>query len=148
MIQVDFCNQSSREVDHRRLILAATRVLEEAELERAQVSLAVIDDPAMHELNRRHLDHDYPTDVLSFVLEQSNGELEGEVIVSIETAESQAREYGWAAEDELLLYVIHGVLHLIGYDDKSPEACEEMRLAETRHLGKFGLTPPWDGEEP
>ena len=148
MIQVDFCNQSSREVDHRRLILAATRVLEEAELERAQVSLAVVDDPTMHELNRRHLDHDYPTDVLSFVLEQSNGELEGEVIVSIDTAESQAREYGWAAEDELLLYVIHGVLHLIGYDDKSPEACEEMRLAETRHLGKFGLTPPWDGEEP
>ena len=59
-----------------------------------QVSIAVVDDPTIHELNRRFLQHDYPTDVLSFVLEQQDGRLEGEVIVSTDTAVAQAGEYG------------------------------------------------------
>ena len=85
----------------------------------ARLSLAVVDDPTIHELNRRHLNHDWPTDVLSFVLEERDGHLEGEVILSADTAAAAATEVGWPAAAEQLLYVIHGMLHLVGYRDKT-----------------------------
>ena len=92
--------------------------------------MAAVDDRTIHQLNRRYLDHDYPTDVLSFVLEEGPGTVEGEIIVSGDTAAASAPGYGWPAQDELLLYVIHGMLHLVGYDDKSPADAARMRQAE------------------
>ena len=155
MIQVDFCNESGRDVGQQPLIAGAMGVLVDAGLERAQLSLAVVDDPTMHDLNRQHLEHDYPTDVLSFLLESAENSIEGEVIVSIDTAIREASAYGWEPASELLLYVIHGTLHLVGYGDKDEESRHEMRQAEMRQLEKFGLTPPWSvvdraasGEEP
>jgi probable rRNA maturation factor len=142
MIRVDFCNQSDVEVDQRRLVAAVTSVLQESSLQRAQVSLAVVDNATIHQLNRRHLSHDYPTDVLSFVLQCADGRLEGEVVVSAEMAAATAPDYGWEAADELLLYVIHGALHLVGYDDRDDDSRREMRAAEARHLKLFGVTQP------
>ncbi len=97
--------------------------------------MAAVDDRTIHQLNRRYLDHDYPTDVLSFVLEEGPGTVEGEIIVSGDTAAASAPGYGWPAQDELLLYVIHGMLHLVGYDDKSPADAARMRQAEARLPG-------------
>jgi probable rRNA maturation factor len=96
----------------------------------------------MHELNRRHLDHDYPTDVLSFTLEDDGKHLEGEVVISADTAEVEAAERGWTAAGEQLLYVVHGILHLVGYRDKSPAEIEEMRAAEEMYLRRFGFKQP------
>ncbi len=113
-------NQQSRHpVDEAQLIEAATAVLQDSAFSSAAISLAVVDDATIHELNRRYLDHDWPTDVLSFVLEDDGDHLEGEVILSADTAAAAAAEVGWPAADEQLLYVIHGMLHLVGYDDKS-----------------------------
>ena len=103
------------------------------------IDISVVDDVMIHEINRRWLQHDYPTDVLSFVFDRNNNRLEGEIIVSVETATTMAPDYGWSIEDELFLYVIHGVLHLIGCDDKSPEQEKEMRRQERRFLAKYGL---------
>ena len=64
------------------------------------------------------MNHDWPTDVLSFVLDDDDGHLEGEVIISADTAAAAAAEVGWPAAAEQLLYVIHGMLHLVGYRDK------------------------------
>jgi len=107
----------------------------------SQLSLAIVDDQAIHVLNRDFLEHDYPTDVISFVLEQSDDSLEGEVVASAETAIAAASRFGWKAEDELLLYVAHGTLHLVGYDDQTPAAKEIMRQRERHYLARFGLTP-------
>lgn len=107
------------------------------------VSVAVVDDPEMHELNRRHLDHDYPTDVLSFVFERNPPSIVGEIVVSAETAKRESRQYGWSPQNELVLYLVHGALHLIGYDDKSPADRQEMRQREAYWLEQLGLpTPP------
>jgi len=124
-----------------RLPEAVRRVLAEADIRTAEISLAVVGDAAMHELNRRYLAHDYPTDVLSFVLEfdADARRLEGEIIVSYEYAAREAPRYGWSGADELLLYVIHGALHLVGYDDLDPDSRAVMRAAEARHLAHFGL---------
>jgi probable rRNA maturation factor len=126
----------------KRLKEAAKRVLREAEVAAAEVSLAVVDDATIHRLNRRHLSHDYPTDVLSFLLADPPPCLEGEVIVSWDRACEVARQYGWPVEDELLLYVIHGMLHLVGYDDHDSQQLQRMREAETRHLASLGRVPP------
>lgn len=131
-------------VDEGRLKAAVAGVLEEAAIDDATISLAIVDDPTIHDLNRRYLQHDYATDVLSFVLERTETRLEGEVIVSSETAVSQSRRWGWAGEDELLLYVIHGMLHMVGVADATPEDREEMRRREGKCLANFGLKPHWE----
>jgi probable rRNA maturation factor len=140
--EIAISNQQSRHaVDESRLIQAAEAVLHDSPYFSAAISLAVVDDTTIHELNRRHLEHDWPTDVLSFVLEDDDTHLEGEVVFSADTAAATAAELGIAPGDEQLLYVIHGMLHLVGYDDKSDADQREMRAAEARYLQQFGVEP-------
>ena len=85
------------------------------------ISIALVDDATIHAVNRRHLAHDWPTDVISFRLsEVDDDELAGELVVSAEMAATTARQAGVGAWDELALYVVHGLLHLCGYDDHDP----------------------------
>ncbi len=135
--------QSACAIDEPLICRAVSEILAGEGITVGQVSVAVVDDPTIHELNRRHLEHDYPTDVISFVLESREGYLDGEVVVSADTACTVATELGWPAENELLLYVVHGTLHLVGYDDQSESDREEMRNRERHYLARFGLVPPW-----
>jgi probable rRNA maturation factor len=130
--------QSHHPVDEEQLKAAALAVLRDSDFTSAMISLAVVDDPAMQELNRQFLNHDWPTDVLSFALQDDGDHLEGEVIISADTAAAAAAELGCTAAAEQLLYVIHGVLHLMGYRDKNPADAHAMRLAEAQYLGEFG----------
>jgi probable rRNA maturation factor len=134
--------QRSHAVDDELLIAAARAVLEDSHFNSAQLSLAVVDDATIHELNRRHLNHDWPTDVLSFVLNDRDGHLEGEVIISADTAAAAAAEVGWSAGAEQLLYVIHGVLHLVGYRDKTDSDAQQMQAAQRAILARFGFEMP------
>jgi probable rRNA maturation factor len=109
--------------------------------------VAILSDDAIQDLNRRHLDHDYATDCLSFVLEQRLHHLEGEIAVSAETAQREAARLGWPAADELLLYVVHAMLHLVGEDDTTPSGAAAMRRREREVLEAFGLVPPWDDDD-
>jgi rRNA maturation RNase YbeY len=84
-------------------------------------------------LNRRFLSHDYVTDVLSFDLEGGKM-LEGEVYVNLDRARQQAQEYGVAFGNEVARLVIHGTLHLVGYDDRRPKDVRAMRSQEEKHL--------------
>jgi probable rRNA maturation factor len=145
MFSIEICNrQTALEFDADCLRRAAEAVMRDAGILDATLSIALVDDPTMHQLNRRYLDHDYPTDVLSFVLERDGGRLEGEVIVSSDTALRAARQVGWTASAELLLYVIHGTLHLVGYDDRDEPSRGAMRGAERRYLALFDLEPRED----
>ena len=142
MLTVEINNdQALLAVDEERLRQAVDNVLLAGGIATAEVSVAIVDDATMHSLNAQFLDHDYPTDVLSFLLERSGDRLEGEIIASADTATRNAQQYGWPAADELLLYVIHGTLHLVGYDDTTDELEGVMRRAEAEHLGRFGLEP-------
>jgi len=145
MIKIDVADQqTSLAIDEARLRRAVQTVLEGESIGRGRVSLAVVDDRVIRRLNREYLDHDDATDVLSFVLDRRGGRLEGEVVVSAETACSVAPDFGWSADDELLLYVIHGALHLAGYRDGTPEEQAEMRKREQVYLGEFGLKPCYE----
>ena len=99
-----------------------------------QISIAIVDDPAIHEINRQYLQHDYPTDVISFDLTETQQLLEGEIIASWETAQRVAEENHWNPQQELLLYVIHGMLHIVGLDDDSPSQTQQMREKERYYM--------------
>lgn len=133
--------QSAHAVDAARLKKAVRGVLAEVGVRSGEISVAIVGDERMHELNRQYLAHDYPTDVLSFVFDRNEtaGHLEGEIIASADYAAREAARYGWTTDDELLLYVIHGCLHLVGHDDQTPEGAAAMRAAETKHLAAIGL---------
>lgn len=121
-------------VDAERLRAAAERILADAGRTAGSLSVAVVDDATIRPINAEFLGHDYATDVLSFSLEDDGRRLEGEVIVSAETAIANAADYGSRPGEELLLYVVHGVLHLVGYNDKTEADAAEMRRAEARYL--------------
>jgi probable rRNA maturation factor len=136
--QVSLCNeQANHPVNEAKLIEAAITVLEDSDFNSAAISLAVVDDPTIHTLNRQYLEHDYPTDVLTFALHDDGSHLEGEIVISADTAASAAAEVGTSPAAEQLLYVIHGVLHLTGYDDSTPEAADEMRAAESTYMKRI-----------
>ncbi len=134
--------QTTLEVRESQLLAAVQAVFRESPYHSGTVSIAVVDDSTIHEINRQYLQHDYPTDVLSFVLEDREPYLEGELVVSADTASRSASEFDWPAESELLLYVIHGALHLVGYRDKQPEENAEMRSAEASILRELSVTMP------
>lgn len=148
MITIEINNrQTDVAVDEARLRSAVERVLVEGGFAHAEVSVAILDDAPMRRLNAEYLHHDWPTDVLSFVHDSQGDRLDGEIILSAETAGRQARRFGWPAEDELLLYAIHGALHLVGRDDHTAADLVEMRAAERRHLKHWGLTPRYEEDE-
>lgn len=128
------------EIDRGRLREIARTVLAGEDVEDAEISLAFVDNPTIHTLNKRYLDHDEPTDVLSFPLSEPNAKrLAGELVIGVEVALAQAQERGHDVHTELALYVIHGLLHLCGYDDKSETATQEMRARERHYLRVLGL---------
>lgn len=142
-MNIEIANQQTTlSIDEDRIRRIANTILADAGYVEGELSIAVVDDPTIHVLNVRHLQHDYPTDVLSFALLDEPPRLEGEVIVSADTAAENALEYGWPAEDELLLYVIHGTLHLTGRRDKADDEVAAMRAAEAKYLRLAGIDPP------
>jgi probable rRNA maturation factor len=105
-----------------------------------EISLAFVDNPTIHRLNLRYLEHDEPTDVLSFPLSDAKArKLSGELVVGAEVASAQASERGHDVQAELALYVIHGLLHLCGHDDHDAAGAAAMREGERRYLSQLGL---------
>ena len=143
--EIEFVNrQTAISCDEEEILRAASAVLAGEQIASAEISLCVVDDGAIHELNRQYLQHDYPTDVISFILSHEQGHLDGEVIASAETAERESKRLGWATEAELLLYLVHGLLHLCGYDDRDPAALARMREKERHYLSLLGHTARYD----
>jgi probable rRNA maturation factor len=109
----------------------------------SEVSLLIADDMTVRELNRQYRATDAPTDVLSF--SQTEGEEFalpedasphlGDVIISLDTARRQAAEASVPLQSELEHLVVHGILHLLGYDHEEPDDAERMRLHEDAILG-------------
>src|ERR1700751_2694865 len=117
----------------------ARAVLEGEEVKKAKVTIACLTDPAIAVLNQRFLQHEGPTDVISFPYQQSKNNLQGELAISTETACTAAAERNRSPADELLLYIIHGTLHLCGYDDFEDESRALMRARERYYLKALAI---------
>jgi probable rRNA maturation factor len=111
---------------------------------RGRLSIAVVGATAMATLNRRFLRRPGPTDVLAFDLDtdRRRGHIEGEVVVCADVARRRAARRGrslQAARAELALYVIHGILHLAGYDDRTSIGSRRMHVREDELLAELGF---------
>lgn len=135
------------EPDYARLKLSARTVLEGEGITEAKISLALVTDDKIAEINKRFLDHDGPTDVITFPLSNPKAKkLEGELILGAHVAQREAAERGHDVHTELCLYVIHGVLHLCGYDDRNAKDKAAMRKKEREYLKKLELPDIADEE--
>lgn len=120
-----------------------------------EVSVLLTDDAGIWELNRTWREVDAPTDVLSFGLveatpgvplqleAQAPGELAplGDLVVSLETAQRQAQSLGSSVDEVVAHLLVHGTLHLLGYDHAEPDEEGAMRARETMHTGSLGYRP-------
>lgn len=132
----------------RRPAIAARRlrgvVMHALRRERCQagteVSVALVSDAAIRRLSRRFLGIDKPTDVLAFPLrgEVVGDHMLGEVIVSVDRARLQARKIGHSPRSEVALLAVHGVLHLLGYDDTTPVAAARMARRQRTLVAEAG----------
>ncbi len=150
-------SQKVLKVNHRRLVDIVRSVLAAEKCVSATISIAIVDNKTIHDLNVRYLQHDYPTDVLSFLLEEEvdaaslpipksaprgcGKRIEGEIILSSEMAKKMATKYRWQPLDEVTLYVVHGLLHLCGYDDMTQKKQASMQQREREVLADWGLSP-------
>jgi probable rRNA maturation factor len=131
--------QEAVEIDRGHFRAVVRAVLEGESVADAEISLAFVDNATIHRLNKRFLDHDEPTDVLSFPLSEANAKkLQGELVIGAEVALAQATERGHDVKAELTLYVIHGLLHLCGYDDLDEAGAKNMRQRERHYLAQLG----------
>ena len=126
-------------VDERGLSRLAKRVLAGEETGRCDVTVILVDNAYIRALNRRWRKRNAPTDVLSFAMNLGpdaayNYGVLGDVYISVERAREQAREYGVSFREELARLVVHGVLHLAGYDHEKPAEARRMRSREETFL--------------
>ncbi len=140
MIRVSIANPYEQELDFQGLKAAARAVLEGEGIREAKVTVAFVDNTHIHRLNKQFLGHDEPTDVLTFpYTDPGSKRLEGEIAIGFEVARANAAERGHPVAAELALYVIHGCLHLCGYDDRTDAEAKRMRAKEREYLRALGL---------
>ena len=123
-------------VPRRRLQQLFDRITSSERGGKGGVNIIFTGDRELHRLNKQYRRIDKTTDVLSFNLddEAGEGEVFGEIYISVATAERQAREYGTGLADELLRLSCHGLLHLFGYDHHRRDEAAEMRRREEKYL--------------
>ncbi len=131
--------QESSKIKHSLLRKVAKCVLERFGEGRVSLSVVLVDDETISYYNETYLSHEGPTDVISFPQREGDvrspkEELLGDVMISVERAKAQAEEYGHSLEEEVILLLIHGILHLLGWDDKAPKERSKMEKEQERLL--------------
>ena len=108
----------------------------EYEKKAGDISYIFCNDKRILEINNQYLSHDYYTDIITF--DYSEGTIiSGDIFISVDTVRSNSEEFGVDFDNELLRILIHGILHLCGQDDKTPELRDEMTKKENRALESF-----------
>ncbi len=138
-VEINVDPKFSNDVDEDSIRAAVIAAAQHRGFHTGEIGVRVTDDSTIRQINMRHLDHDYETDVISFAYTADSPRIEGELVVSIETARDRAAEIHWNATHELLLYVVHGTLHIAGMDDHDDEDRAAMRAAERDVMTELGI---------
>jgi probable rRNA maturation factor len=135
MIRVEIFNDHPRHtINGSAFKLLARQVLRREGTRTATCSVVFTDDARIRGLNRRFLRSDRTTDVIAFPLHGRGEEIEGEVYVNLDQARRQSRRYHVTAKNEVGRLVVHGVLHLLGYRDKTPRQKARMTKRQEEYL--------------
>lgn len=113
-------------------------ILKNEQIEHYHLNIIFVNTTYIQQLNKTYLNEDYVTDVIAFALGESEAVLlEGEIYICTEVAKQQAKQYRASYGQELLRLVVHGVLHLVGYDDLTVEEQRKMRKVEDEYLSQY-----------
>lgn len=123
------------------LSAAVRRTLHVHKVRRADIGVTLVDDREIARLNKAYLRHRGPTDVLTFDLSEDRKTIEGDIVISVDTATREAANRQHPPSNELALYVVHGVLHLLGYDDSTTAGARRMHAREDAILIDLGIGP-------
>jgi probable rRNA maturation factor len=133
MISIEAYNDTAeKRLPVTKVKRAVEHVLKGERVRKASISIVFVSDEKIHEMNKHFLRHDYPTDVITFPLEEDV--VDGEIYVSVDTARRQADEYKVSFTNELMRLAAHGTLHLVGYDDSTDEQRKKMSILEDRYI--------------
>jgi probable rRNA maturation factor len=123
--------QRAHKIDMRPLRQIALFLIED-QLGLGDYELGVffLDSGAMARLNKKHLGHEGPTDVITFGYSAPQPALQGDIVICPQVAEAQARQFGTTGAEELVRYLAHGLLHLLGFDDIDPSDRKKMKVEE------------------
>jgi len=126
---ISFCLKNKREITKWLKIVAET---EDKKI--SNMSYIFVSDEQILDINKKFLNHDYYTDIITFDNSLSDTKIEGEMYISINTVKQNAKEYNVTFENELHRVVIHGLLHLCGYNDNNPKNRRIMQNKETNYI--------------
>jgi probable rRNA maturation factor len=135
-------HQRQRHINPRELQAQLASFLESPLIGRS-VEIHLVTAEKMAELNETWLQHAGATDVITFDYGVSEGLIEGEIIICVSEAVAQAPRFRSTWQKEIIRYILHGILHLIGYDDTTPKARKKMKAAENKWLRQFLKRPGW-----
>ena len=143
--EIAIVNQAGRkpEFDLAKIQAVVDAALTEDDAEQCALTVLLVDDVESARLHREHFDDAEPTDVMTFpdgsTDPESGRRLLGDLAVGIDVARRVGIERGRAEADEVCLYVLHGLLHLLGYDDEDDHDLSEMWLVQRRLLAQVGI---------
>ena len=123
-------------IERAKLAVLIREIIHDEKKRADSVNVVLVDDDYLLEVNKKFLNHNYKTDVISFDL-NGDGEIEGEIYVSVQRALVQARRYKVAVEREVVRLIVHGILHLTGWEDKTRSEKLRMRKRENVFVERF-----------
>lgn len=131
----EFANISFDESQLKEWLI--TVILEEKRVLTEAINFVFCSDAYLHKVNVEYLDHDTLTDIITFDNSDNPQEIEGDIFISLERIKENAQTFEVAFEEELKRVLVHGILHLIGYNDKTETEQFTMSLKENLYLEKF-----------
>lgn len=134
-IKINIINTSRYKRIFRKKIKAiVSAIFSDFGYKNAQLSLIIVDNKEIKKINKKFLNHNYPTDVICFSLADDDKEIDGEAYISIEIAIKQSKEYNVALRDELMRYAAHAALHLCGLNDATYDERKNMNDTESKYI--------------
>jgi probable rRNA maturation factor len=139
IVEVSIAESVASPVDAARIEAAVRHVLRAEGIHEAEISVALLDDAAIASMNQEYLEHDGPTDVITFAMHEGDEPPLGDIYVGVEQAVRQAAEFGATPADEVLRLAMHGTLHVLGFEHPEGEerVGSEMFVRQEELLRSF-----------
>jgi rRNA maturation RNase YbeY len=141
MTEINIANFSKKvKLLKSKILKLAKSIINEERLNFSTLNIIFVDDKTIQEINKKFLNHDYPTDVISFDLSDDfDDEKISEIYISVDRAIEQAKVYKVTTENEIARLVAHGLLHLAGYNDSTKSEKLKMRRKESYYIKRAGF---------
>ena len=139
-VQLAYEIEETADLDDVWLNSTCKNILNDNNQDTATISIILSNDKKLLKLKKQYFQMDVLTDIITFNLEENGDPIEGEIYISLNRVSENAREFKQNMEIELKRVIIHGLLHLLGYDDQTPKDKKEMTRLEDHYLNQSVLT--------